>query len=311
MANGEEPFTATVVISAGGPAGPPGTAATLDAGTTTTGSPGTNASVTNVGTTSAAVFNFTIPRGATGAAGATGPAGPAGAGSGDVIGPGAVTTANHVVLWTDGTGTAIKDSGGTFAGTNTGDQTITLTGDVTGTGTGSFAATIANDAVTYAKMQNVSTTDRLLGRSTAGSGDVQEIVCTAAGRALLDDTAASDQRTTLGLVIGTNVQAYDAELARHLQELTSAADKLPYFTGSGTASLTDLTSAGRAILDDADSVVRNEPLWAWLLELMSKAIDAELAALAGLTSATDTLPYFTGSGTAISCDLHFCWSSLG
>lgn len=33
---------------------------------------------------------------------------------------------------------------GNLSGTNTGDQTITLTGDVTGSGTGSFAATIAN-----------------------------------------------------------------------------------------------------------------------------------------------------------------------
>jgi hypothetical protein len=55
------------------------------------------------------------------------------------------------------------------------------------------------DAVTYAKIQNVSATDKLLGRSTAGAGDVEEITCTAAGRALLDDAAASDQRTTLGL----------------------------------------------------------------------------------------------------------------
>lgn len=86
-----------------------------------------------------------------------------------------------------------------LTGTNGGDQTITLTGDVTGSGTGSFAATVANDAVTYAKIQNVSATDRLLGRSTAGSGDVEEIVCTAAGRALIDDAAASNQRTTLGL----------------------------------------------------------------------------------------------------------------
>jgi hypothetical protein len=39
-----------------------------------------------------------------------------------------------------------------LTGTNTGDQTITLTGDVTGSGTGSFAATIANSAVTAAKM---------------------------------------------------------------------------------------------------------------------------------------------------------------
>jgi hypothetical protein len=62
-----------------------------------------------------------------------------------------------------------------ISGTNTGDQTISLTGDVTGSGTGSFSATIANDAVTYAKMQNVSAASKLLGRGDSGSGDPQEI----------------------------------------------------------------------------------------------------------------------------------------
>ena len=42
---------------------PPGAAATIAVGTTTTGAAGTSASVTNSGTTSAAVFNFTIPKG--------------------------------------------------------------------------------------------------------------------------------------------------------------------------------------------------------------------------------------------------------
>lgn len=65
-------------------------------------------------------------------------------------------------------------TGSNLSGTNTGDQTITLTGNVTGSGTGSFATTIANDAVTYAKIQNV-TDARLLGRSAGSSGDVQEI----------------------------------------------------------------------------------------------------------------------------------------
>lgn len=54
-------------------------------------------------------------------------------------------------------------------------------------------------AITYAKIQNVSATDKLLGRSTAGAGVIEEIACTAAGRALLDDIDASAQRTTLGL----------------------------------------------------------------------------------------------------------------
>lgn len=63
-------------------------------------------------------------------------------------------------------------------------QRSALTGDVTASA-GSNATTIANDAVTtvkilddnvtYAKIQNVSATDRLLGRDTAGSGNVEEI----------------------------------------------------------------------------------------------------------------------------------------
>lgn len=36
-------------------------------------------------------------------------------------------------------------------------------------------ASLADDAVTYAKMQNVSATSRLLGRATAGAGDVEEL----------------------------------------------------------------------------------------------------------------------------------------
>jgi hypothetical protein len=60
-------------------------------------------------------------------------------------------------------------------------------------------ADILNASVTYAKIQNVSATDRLLGRSTTGAGVVEEIVCTAAGRALIDDADAAAQRTTLGL----------------------------------------------------------------------------------------------------------------
>lgn len=57
--------------------GDTGTAATIQAGTTTTGAAGTNASVVNAGTTSEAVFNFTIPRGDKGETGETGETGTA------------------------------------------------------------------------------------------------------------------------------------------------------------------------------------------------------------------------------------------
>ena len=55
-----------------GDKGDAGDAATVDAGTTTTGAVGTNASVVNSGTTSAAVFDFTIPRGEKGEPGPKG-----------------------------------------------------------------------------------------------------------------------------------------------------------------------------------------------------------------------------------------------
>jgi hypothetical protein len=106
-------------------------------------------------------------------------------------------------------GTFSGTHSGTSSGTNTGDQTIVLSGAVTGTGTGSFVTTlssgivgttnIAGSAVTYSKIQNTTTTDVILGRSTAGGGTVQEISCTSAGRALLDDPDAAAQRSTLGL----------------------------------------------------------------------------------------------------------------
>lgn len=55
-----------------GEAGPAGTAATLTVGSVTTGAAGTSVSVTNSGTTEAAILNFTIPRGTTGASGTGG-----------------------------------------------------------------------------------------------------------------------------------------------------------------------------------------------------------------------------------------------
>ena len=76
-----------------GPQGEPGAAATIQVGTVTTGEPGTQASVTNSGTTSAAVFDFVIPQGPQGETGATGERGPQGEpGAAATIQVGTVTT---------------------------------------------------------------------------------------------------------------------------------------------------------------------------------------------------------------------------
>lgn len=125
-------------------------------------------------------------------------------GSGDVVGPASATDnaicrfdlttgkliQNSAATIADTTGdiTAGKYNGvtisgsgsfsGTSSGTNTGDQTITLTSDVTGSGTGSITATIANNAVTYGKFQQVAALS-VVGNGTSSTANSGAITGTA------------------------------------------------------------------------------------------------------------------------------------
>lgn len=155
-------------------------------------------------------------------------------------------------------------------------------------------SSVFNDAEIQALAGLTSAADAL--PYFTGSGTATTTTLTSFGRSLIDDSNSSDARTTLGLVIGTDVQAFDSELSA-LAGLSSAADKLPYFTGAGTAGLADFTSFARNLVDDADAAAMRTTL-GLVIGSDIQGYDAELSALAGLSSAADKLPYFTGVGTA-------------
>ncbi|NBQ51768.1 MAG: hypothetical protein EBU35_14250, partial [Marivivens sp.] len=214
-------------------------------------------------------------------------------------------------------------------------------------------AKIVDDAVTYAKIQDVTATDRLLGRSTAGAGVVEEITCTAAGRALLDDADAAAQRTTLGLgtlatqsgtftgthsgtssgtntgdqtialtgvvtgsgtgsfttsfgagVVNTDAIASDAVTYDRIQDTTTTDVLLGRSTvGGGTIEEISCTSAGRALLDDADAASQRTTLGLGDLAVASGTW-TDGSSFSGTSSGTNTgdqtitlTGAVTGSGT--------------
>lgn len=88
------------------------------------------------------------------------------------------------------------DGSGTSVGIKIGaGKKLVLEGTMEGAG---GAPPFADNTLPVAKLK-VTASDRVIGRATAGAGAAEEIVCTAAGRALLDDADAAMQRTTLAV----------------------------------------------------------------------------------------------------------------
>jgi hypothetical protein len=89
-------------------------------------------------------------------------------------------------------------------------------------------------------------------------------------------STAAGARTNLGVAIGSDVQAYDGDLAA-IAALVSAADKLPYATGAGTWTLADFTAAGRALVDDANAAAQRTTLGLGTMAVESATLGGDVS----------------------------------
>lgn len=140
-------------------------------------------------------------------------------------------------------------------------------GDLAAIATSGSGADLVGSSVPYAKLQNVSAADRILGRDSSGAGVVQELTCTAAGRALIDDTDAAAQRATLGLgtaattsagAYATAAQGTTADLAVQPGDLATVAFTGDYNdlinTPSGSDPVVDSVAYAASLALDWDGV---------------------------------------------------------
>ena len=265
-----------------GATGAAGSAATITVGTVTTGTAGSNATVTNVGTSGAAIFDFSIPRGdtgetgATGATGATGPAGtgvPTGGTAGQVLAK--IDSTNYNTQWVDqtgggGTATVVVGTSPINASTTSGTATVSIdAASTTQSGAVQLEDSTSSTSTTKAATPNSvkSAYDLAAGKvaSVAGTGAISStggtapVISVAAattsvvGAVQLEDSTSSTSTTTAA-VPNSVKSAYDlantanttAGTAIPKNTVTAAGD-LIYASGSATVTRLGIGTAAQIL----------------------------------------------------------------
>jgi len=153
-----------------------------------------------------------------------------------------------------------------ISGTNTGNQTITLTGDVTGSGTGSFAATISSAAVNNSKLENMAA-NTIKVNNTASSATPSDLSITANtfparsssgnltakpvtdyGLSILDDTNADAVRTTIGAGTGNGTVTSVSGTAP-INVTTGSSTPLISISGATTSAAGSMSATDKTKLD--------------------------------------------------------------
>jgi len=299
----------------------PGGSSTITLGTVSTGNPGTSVSITNTGTATAPLFNFTIPRGDvgpqglkgdtgnTGAKGDTGDTGPAGiqGPKGDTGAAGAAgtngTNGTNGLAATISVGTVTTGAAGSTAIiTNAGTSSaavlnFTIPRGADGTSGSSFSGT--TDSVTEGTTNLYFTNDRAIAATNNRFTDVYVNVNQANEDMLAYVNGNFVSSTTLGNTLNGYVMEADADLGGGYAKIGVSSGKiLDSVIPNTIARTSDITSA-------IENVVNAAPASFDTLKEIADYIASDQTAASSLTTLVGTKaplasPTFTGTVSGIT-----------
>lgn len=162
--------------------------------------------------------------------------------------------------------------------------------------TPSITAAVKNDSVTYSKIQNVSATDKVLGRVTAGAGDVEEISTTGSGNVV----RATSPTITTPVISGK------AQLDANFGAITSNTDGATITFNLNTSNQHSVVLGGNRTLALSNPSVGQT----FSLLLIQDATGSRTVTwFSGITWATGSAPTLKTAANAVNTLIFYCTGS--